>query len=789
MLTFKEPPDAENPRDANKDNIYVIYVIAYDALSGTELGVAVTVTNVDEPPEVSGPEQITIVENSTVLVGRYSATDPEDQTPEWFLAGADSTHFEIAANGDLSFTDLPDYDVEADANGDNTYEVTVGVRDSASQTDTVDVIVTVTPVDEPPDVLGPEHVTIEENSNRYVGRYRATDPEGSAASWESLSGSDASHFEIAANGDLSFTSVPDYDARDDKTYEVTVRASDETGHTGILEVVVTVTNVDEAPTITGEASLDFAENATGTVETYSASDPDGGTVVPSLAGPDAEQFTFNHGVLSFRATPNYEAPTDANDDNVYEVTVEAADVDNETELPVTVTVGNEDEAGTLMLSSEQPQVETELVATLTDLDGGISGESWTWERLDGGTWTPISGATGPRYTPVEDDFNHRLRVSVTYTDGHGMGKSEQEDSDHRVQREPPTNQPPVFASSTMSRAIEENSGEGTPIEPAVTATDPDGPNVVLGYTLSGDAAARFTIGGLSGLIRVGASTLLDFESGRTQYFVTVTATDPSNASATTPVTITVNNVNEPPIARDDRPTTLEDTPRTIDVLDNDDDPEDEPLTVSLGQAPGTGTAILNPDNTFTYTPNPDTNGSDSFTYTVSASPHTASATVFVAVDPVNDAPSFAAQTPQRSVSGSARGGDPVGAPVAATDVDDEPLTLTYFLGGPSASVFEIEERTGQITVAAGAVLDASTQRTHLVTATASDPAGATAEIEVTITVSEGPVTPVVFLGGGLPGGGGGGGPSGPTPSDIEFEWNVSADIEELDSDHGFPTGA
>ena len=39
------------------------------------------------------------------------------------------------------------------------------------------------------------------------------------------------------------------------------------------------------------------------------------------------------------------------------------------------------------------------------------------------------------------------------------------------------------------------------------------------------------------------------------------------------------------------------------------------------------------------------------------------------------------------------------------------------------------------------------------------------------------------------GGGGGGGPSGPTPSDIEFEWNVTRDIEELDSGNDTPAGA
>ena len=46
------------------------------------------------------------------------------------------------------------------------------------------------------------------------------------------------------------------------------------------------------------------------------------------------------------------------------------------------------------------------------------------------------------------------------------------------------------------------------------------------------------------------------------------------------------------------------------------------------------------------------------------------------------------------------------------------------------------------------------------------------------------VTPA-FAGGG----GGGGGPSGPTPSDEDFEWNVTRDLEELDSSNDWPTGA
>ena len=785
VLTFKEPPDAEDPGDANTDNIYLISVTAYDILHGTSLDVAVTVDNVDEPPEVSGPDVVTIEENGATFVGSYTATDPEDAAVSWeLLAGPDASHFEIAANGDLSFKSAPDYDARADANGDNAYEVAVGVRDTANQTDTVDVTVTITPVDEAPELTGPTHVTIEENSTTFVGSYSAIDPEGAAVSWELLAGLDASHFEIAANGDLRFKSAPDYDARADKTYEVTVRASDETGHTGTRAVIVTVTNVDEAPTITGEASIEFAENTTGTVGTYSASDPDGGTIVPSLSGPDADDFTFNSGVLSFRATPNYEAPTDAGRNNVYEVTVEAADVLTTVTLDVTITVTNEDEAGTLTLSSEQPQVGTPLTATLTDLDGDISGETWTWERLESGTWTPLSGATDPEYTPDDDDLNQRLRVSVTYTDGHGMGKSKREEADHPVDPLPVTpNNPPIFASSMMDRSVAENSGAGTAVGARMQATDAD--DDVLAYSLSDtnmDDDGLFTIDTSSGRIRVGAGTLLDFED-RNEYLVTVTAADPSNATASTTVTITVDDVNEPPIAADDRPATLEDTPRIVDVLDNDHDPEGDPLTVSLTQAPRAGTATLTPDNAFTYTPDPDTTGVDDFTYTVSDGSLTARALVYVTVTPVNDPPSFATQTPDRSVAQTARAGDRVGAPVAATDVDNEPLTLAYSLGGPSATFFEVEMHTGQITVAPGTVLDATTQRTHQVTVTAEDPDGATASIEVIITVTTGPVGPVIFGGGG-----GGGGPSGPIPSDFDFEWNVTADIEALDGDHGSATG-
>ena len=59
-------------------------------------------------------------------------------------------------------------------------------------------------------------------------------------------------------------------------------------------------------------------------------------------------------------------------------------------------------------------------------------------------------------------------------------------------------------------------------------------------------------------------------------------------------------------------------------------------------------------------------------------------------EPENNAPEFAAATATRSVAENTAAGMPVGAPVTATDADDD--TLTYTLGGSDAGSFAIDER-------------------------------------------------------------------------------------------------
>jgi hypothetical protein len=90
--------------------------------------------------------------------------------------------------------------------------------------------------------------------------------------------------------------------------------------------------------VTGDATVDYAENGTEAVGTYESSEA-GATW--SLSGEDADDFSISSdGVLSFSSPPDYEAATDANTDNVYMVTVmamaEGAE-DGSLEVAVTVT--------------------------------------------------------------------------------------------------------------------------------------------------------------------------------------------------------------------------------------------------------------------------------------------------------------------------------------------------------------------------------------------------------------------------------------------------------------------
>lgn len=96
------------------------------------------------------------------------------------------------------------------------------------------------------------------------------------------------------------------------------------------------------------AAASFNENATGTVYTVTATDPDAGASLSySLGGADKDLFNINAGVVTFKNPPNFEAPADADANNVYNITVIASDGSLTGTKDVAITVDNVNDAPTV----------------------------------------------------------------------------------------------------------------------------------------------------------------------------------------------------------------------------------------------------------------------------------------------------------------------------------------------------------------------------------------------------------------------------------------------------------
>ena len=443
-------------------------------------------------------------------------------------------------------------------------------------------------VDENTEALATDDAVADDDAADNVGSaVTANDPDPNTDPLVyTLSGADAVLFRVRDNGQIEVASGTELDYEDRSSYEVTLTVEDSFVASASIMVTIMVTDVDEAPVMTGGAAIEYAENGTGPVATYTAADPEMTEIVSwSLGGTDAGAFDISNGVLTFKKSPDYEMPADvasttddstaAVDDNMYEVTVQATDSTMKTGMKtVMVEVADVDEMGMVTLSARRPQREVALTANLTDPDGGPTGITWQWAKsmeMDG-TFVDIEGADSATYTPVDTDRNHYLRATAMYTDGEGSGKSAMTMSDYSVRGIPASNSAPDFTGQDeddqttgiqVTRSVAENTAAGQSVGAPVRGTD--GNNDILTYTLSGsnDDDDLFDINWGTGQIMTKSD--LNLEDGLTdrdvvtegmQLRVTVRATDPSGDPAAASVVdtngaevqvlITVTDVNEPP---------------------------------------------------------------------------------------------------------------------------------------------------------------------------------------------------------------------------------------------------
>ena len=258
----------------------------------------------------------------------------------------------------------------------------------------------------------------------------AGDSAVNAALSYSLSGRDATSFEIdAVTGQIRLASGVTLDYEGKRSYRVTVEVTDGHDELGDDEdpdvidarqnVTINVTDVNEAPVVTGEAAPSVRENSDRAVATYTGKDPERDTLTWSVSGNDF--WISDRGQLYFRTPPSFEGQAS------YTVTVTATDDDDATPLSgsfdVTVTVTDVEEEGTVVITPQRGWDGTSFTADLTDGDGDTGNIIWRWARSSNRSgWTVIPGATTSSYAATVDDVNQYLRLTATYEDGRGAGK-------------------------------------------------------------------------------------------------------------------------------------------------------------------------------------------------------------------------------------------------------------------------------------------------------------------------------------------------------------------------------
>jgi hypothetical protein len=281
-------------------------------------------------------------------------------------------------------------------------------------------------------------------------------------------------------------------------------------------------------------------------------------------------------------------------------------------------------------TNDAPIANTDNVTTLEDVaitidalgnDTDSDGDALTITQADNGSNGTVNIVNNKLvYTP-NNDFYGNDTFTYTITDGNGETSSASVNVNVL-----PINDAPIANPDNAT------TNEDTPVVIDVIAndTDIDGLNIEL-QSVNHGANGTVTIVGGKAVYTPNANFV------GTDTF-TYAVTDNNGGLATGTVTVTVNPINDAPVAVDDSATTDEDTPVTIDVLANDTDVDGDTLTVESVTDGSNGTTSIDVDGNIVYTPNADFTGTDTFEYTITDGNETHTGTVTVTVNPVNDNP-------------------------------------------------------------------------------------------------------------------------------------------------------
>ncbi len=527
--------------DHESDATKTIRVKATDASNAIfEQTLEINISDLNESPTAIELSSASINENEATgtTIGTLTTIDPD--------ATNDNLVFEIIEgeeNFQLSGSELQSaesFDFESDA----TLTVKIKASDGEENSDTFFTIeetftINVGDVSESPSDLALSNHTVAENSETgtVVGTLTAQDPDGTSTATFTLTEGvvDNASFDIT---DDQLITATIFNFESDASYTVEVQVADGNGNTFTEQFAISITDDNDAPIFTTSGELSVAENTTE-VTTLAATDEDTDAELTFsiVDGTDQDLFELSGATLSFVDAPDFEAPDDEDADNAYEVTVSVSDGTHETDLAITVTVTNANDAPTLNTSNMLTIVENTttpftLVATDADSDtelsfslvGGADQESFSSAGAE------VSFVNAPDFeNPGDANGDNTYEFTLRVSDG-----TNEVDTEMTVMV---TNENEAPTGLTISAtSVDENAEVGTVIG-TLASTDQDG-TFTHSYSLA-ESETNFKIADN----QLQTKAILDFET-QASYDITITVTDEGSLSFEQEVTITVNDLDE-----------------------------------------------------------------------------------------------------------------------------------------------------------------------------------------------------------------------------------------------------
>ena len=661
------------------------------------VNVQVTVSPVNDAPVVPN-YQFTLNED-TVLTSRVIGTDVDGGVLTYVLQ-IQAANGVAVVNADGTFTYTPN------ANFNGTDFFTVLVSDNQGETVVSTITVTVTPVNDAP--VAPFLITITTAEDTPVGNIvNATDPDGDALTF-TIESTPTSGTAVI-NADSTFTYTPNLNFTGMDTF--TIRVADPSGAFVIVNVQVTVSPVNDAPTV---PNYQFTLNEEAILTSrVIGTDVDGDVLTYVLQTQAANGVAVVNADGTFAYTPN----SNFNGTDVFTVLVS----DNQGETVVsTITV-------TVIPVNDAP-IAPSLITIMTAEDT-LVGSTINATDPDGDVlaFTIESAPTnGTAVVNTDGTFTYTPNLNYNGMDSFAVRISDPSDAfiiTTIMVTVIPVNDPPVVPNYSFTI------NEDTVLNNVIIGSDIDGD--VLTYSLQTQATSGIAVVNVDGTFSYTPNANFN---GVDQFIVLVS--DAQGATAVSTVNITVTPVNDAPIA----PsliiiTTAEDTP--VGSVINATDPDGEGITFVIENAPTNGTAVVNADGTFTYTPNLNFTGTDSFSVRVAdESGGFVIVNIQVVVAPENDAPvvpNYEFTTAEDTVLTSR---------VIGTDADGD--VLTYALQTQAGNGVAVVNGDGTFTYTPNANFNGIDVFTVLV----SDNQGGTALSTITITVTpvnDAPIAPSLII--------------------------------------------